>query len=75
MSIVLTAFARTRLFPRDGRRTAIQDCTAEQFERHLNERSPLKVLDGYAHGYPEPVVDHAEERREALRRYEETRRS
>ena len=36
---------------------------------------PWKVLDGYAHGYPEPVVDHAEERREALRRYEEARRS
>ena len=36
---------------------------------------PWKVLDGYAHGYPEPVVDHAEERRQALRRYEETRRS
>ncbi|MCU0300629.1 MAG: DNA photolyase family protein [Candidatus Nanopelagicales bacterium] len=30
---------------------------------------PWKVLDGYAHGYPEPVVDHAEERAEALRRY------
>ena len=30
---------------------------------------PWKVLDGYAHGYPEPIVDHAEERDEALRRY------
>ncbi len=30
---------------------------------------PWKVLDGYAHGYPEPIVDHAEEREEALRRY------
>jgi deoxyribodipyrimidine photo-lyase len=28
---------------------------------------------GYAHGYPEPVVDHGEERAEALRRYEEAR--
>ncbi len=30
---------------------------------------PWKVLDGYAHGYPQPIVDHAEERDEALRRY------
>jgi deoxyribodipyrimidine photo-lyase len=30
---------------------------------------PWRVLDGYAHGYPEPIVDHAEERDEALRRY------
>ena len=35
MSIVLTSFARVRLFPRDGRATAIRDCTAEQFERRL----------------------------------------
>ena len=34
---------------------------------------PWKVLDGYAHGYPEPIVDHAEERDEALRRYAEIR--
>jgi hypothetical protein len=48
MSIVLTAFARTRLFPRDRRRNAIQDCTPEQFEQHLNDSAPLQVLDGYA---------------------------
>jgi deoxyribodipyrimidine photo-lyase len=30
---------------------------------------PWRVLDGYAHGYPEPLVDHGEERDEALRRY------
>lgn len=48
MSIVLTPFARTRLFPRDGRRNAIQDCTPEQFEQHLNANAPLQVLDGYA---------------------------
>ncbi|MBN6149979.1 DUF3228 family protein [Xanthomonas sp. AmX2] len=48
MSIVLTPFARTRLFPRDRRRNAIQDCTPEQFERRLNDEPPLKVLDGYA---------------------------
>jgi hypothetical protein len=48
MSIVLTDFARGRLFPREPRRNTIQDCTPEQFERHLNETPPLKVLDGYA---------------------------
>ena len=48
MSIVLTDFARTRLFPREPRRNTIQDCTAEQFERHLNVEAPLRVLDGYA---------------------------
>jgi hypothetical protein len=48
MSIVLTPFARTRLFPRDRRRNAIQDCTPAGFERYLNEHAPLKVLDGYA---------------------------
>lgn len=46
--IVLTPFARTRLFPRDRRLNAIQDCTADAFERHLNEHEPLKVLAGYA---------------------------
>ncbi|WP_151081747.1 FAD-binding domain-containing protein [Nocardioides cynanchi] len=35
---------------------------------------PWTVDDGYRHGYPTPVVDHAEERVEALRRYEEARR-
>jgi len=30
---------------------------------------PWKVLDGYANGYPEPVVDHAHEREVALERY------
>lgn len=34
---------------------------------HRPEKSP----DGYAHGYPLPIVDHAEERREALARYEQ----
>lgn len=48
MSIVLTSFARTRLFPRAPRGNTIQDCTPEQFERHLNEHEPFKVLDGYA---------------------------
>ncbi|HEY8587386.1 MAG TPA: DUF3228 family protein [Rhodanobacter sp.] len=48
MSIVLTPFARTRLFPRDRRRTAIQDCSAEEFEQRLNTEAPQKVLAGYA---------------------------
>jgi Protein of unknown function (DUF3228) len=48
MRIVLTDFARPRLFPREPRRNTIQDITAAQFERHLNERPPLMVLDGYA---------------------------
>ena len=48
MSIVLTEFARPRLFPREPRRNTIQDCTPEQFVRYLNDNAPLKVLDGYA---------------------------
>lgn len=48
MSIALTDFARARLFPREPRRNTLQDITPEQFERHLNEVPPLKVLDGYA---------------------------
>ncbi len=48
MSIVLTEFARPRLFPREPRRNTIQDITADQFERYLNEHAPYKVLDGYA---------------------------
>lgn len=48
MSITLTPFARTRLFPRTPRRNTIQDCTPEQFEQHLNLVEPLKVLAGYA---------------------------
>lgn len=47
-SIVMTEFARARLFPRESRRNTIQDVTAAQFERHLNEHAPLKVLPGYA---------------------------
>jgi hypothetical protein len=48
MSIVLTDFARRRLFPRDRRRSAIQDCNAEEFERRLNTAAPERVLAGYA---------------------------
>jgi hypothetical protein len=46
--IILTAFARARLFPKSGRGNTIQDSTPEAFERHLNEHAPLSVLDGYA---------------------------
>lgn len=48
MSIVLTEFARPRLFPRTPRANTIQDCSAEQFVQHLNTHEPLKVLEGYA---------------------------
>jgi hypothetical protein len=48
MSIVLTPFARSRLFPRDHRRSAIRDCSAEDFERRLNTEAPERVLAGYA---------------------------
>lgn len=44
--------------------------------RHLAGKAahtPWEVLDGYAHGYPERVVDHAKEREEALARYAEIR--
>ncbi len=48
MSITLTQFARTRLFPRMPRKNTIQDCSPEAFERRLNESEPVKILDGYA---------------------------
>lgn len=48
MSIVLTEFARSRLFPREPRRNTIQDITPEAFIEHLNRVPPLRVLDGYA---------------------------
>ena len=48
MSLVLTDFARPRLFPADGRRTAIQDCTPDEFVARLNAEPPVRVLDGYA---------------------------
>jgi deoxyribodipyrimidine photo-lyase len=40
--------------------------------RHLSGASvhqPWDAVDGYDHGYPQRIVDHAEEREEALRRY------
>lgn len=48
MAIVLTEFARPRLFPAEPRRNTIQDCTAEQFVQRLNAETPVAVLDGYA---------------------------
>lgn len=48
MTIVLTEFARRRLFPREPRANTIRDCTPEAFERHLNTHAPLRVLPGYA---------------------------
>ena len=55
MTIILTEFARPRLFPRDGRSTAIQDCSAEQFVAHLNTQAPIKIIDGYANFCKLPV--------------------
>ena len=48
MHIVLTPFARARLFPREPRGNTIQDCTPAQFEQRLNAEPPLRVLEGYA---------------------------
>lgn len=48
MSIVLTGFARARLFPREPRASAIQDCDADAFVARLNAEAPVAVLAGYA---------------------------
>ena len=48
MNIELTPFARARLFPEPARANTIQDCSAQQFQEHLNTHPPLQVLDGYA---------------------------
>jgi hypothetical protein len=48
VTIVLTDFARPRLFPREPRPNTIQDVTPEAFEKHLNENLPLLDLPGYA---------------------------
>jgi deoxyribodipyrimidine photo-lyase len=45
--------------------------------RHLDgsaAHEPWTALDGYAAGYPAPIVDHGDEREEALRRYQALRR-
>jgi deoxyribodipyrimidine photo-lyase len=44
--------------------------------RHLPgaaAHEPWRHAEGHAHGYPERIVDHAEERREALARLAETK--
>jgi len=48
MSIVLTPFARPRLFPKTPRANTIQDVTPAEFVAHLNREPPLAVLPGYA---------------------------
>jgi len=48
MTIELTDFARTRLFPADGRSTAIQDITPDEFVARLNSEAPERVIPGYA---------------------------
>lgn len=48
MSIVLTDFARARLFPKASRKNTIKDASPGSFEQHLNQTPPIKVLDGYA---------------------------
>lgn len=46
--IVLSQFARKRLFPKDGRRNAITGTDAAAFEAYLNSHEPEQVLEGYA---------------------------
>lgn len=48
MSIILTPFARARLFPRQRRPNTIQDITADAFVAYLNASAPERVIDGYA---------------------------
>jgi hypothetical protein len=48
MSIVLTEFAKPRLFPRVTRPNTIQDISPEEFELELNSRTPLHDREGYA---------------------------
>lgn len=44
----MTEFARVRLFPADGRATAIQGITPEAFVERLNAEVPDRVIPGYA---------------------------
>lgn len=48
MRIVLTQFARPRLFPREPRGNTIRDIGADEFEAYLNRHQPLADLEGYA---------------------------
>lgn len=47
-SIVLSEFARKRLFPGPGRLDKIQGVSADEFETYLNANEPQQVLNGYA---------------------------
>ena len=47
-SIVLSRFARKRLFPAKGRTDKLQGTDAEQFVAHINAVEPVARLDGYA---------------------------
>ena len=45
--------------------------------RHLDGaevHEPWNLLGGYSHGYPQPIVDHAAEREEALARLAEIKK-
>jgi deoxyribodipyrimidine photo-lyase len=41
--------------------------------RGKRAHEPWKATDGYAHGYPERILDHGAERERALARYESAR--
>ncbi len=47
-SIILTPFAKARLFPKQRRPNTIQDISPAEFVAHLNEHAPARVIDGYA---------------------------
>lgn len=47
MSIVLSKFARKRLFPKN-RLDKIQGVSPDEFEQYINENQPQEMLDGYA---------------------------
>lgn len=47
-SIILTPFAKARLFPKTRRPNTIQDITPAEFVAHLNAQAPARVIDGYA---------------------------
>jgi len=48
VSVVITNFARRRLFEAAARGTRIVGTTADEFESELNRREPEAVHDGYA---------------------------
>ncbi len=48
MTMVVTEFARGRLFDPQRSGKGIVGCSLEDFEGELNRRRPLKILDGYA---------------------------